>query len=478
MFKKLCSLLLSLGLLLGSIVPSFSQVLYGTQVVTQNAVSATGNGTVVPVIGYVSVNVDITDAGVTSYTVINELLFVTAGTWRSTDCYSLPSGTTIVGGTGFSTLGGGSYRCNTNGAISFRTRVSAIVNNAQTITLRATPTASAAVQPLGAGGGGGGAPTDATYITQTTNASLSAEQALASLGTGAMLNTTTTGVVSIYGGVTCTNQFLSALSVSIAGTCITSTLTGAQFANQGTVTTVLHGNAAGNPSFGEVALTTDTSGNYVASVATTSPITGGAVGSEGAILTVACATCALTTTTLTIAGTATEIDSSAEAQDLSVNRAWTLSIPAILNLSTKVLSGGSPLVFEGLTADAFETTLVVTDPTAGRTFTLPNANSVAAQILTCGGTDKFSAISALGVFTCSADAGGGTALSAITAAVGANTIANGVNPQTWNWSGAAAYTGLTFGATNSNSSITATTVNALGVAGFDSTLLANGVHTI
>lgn len=45
-------------------------------------------------------------------------------------------------------------------------------------------------------GGGGGAPTDATYITQTANGSLSAEQALASLSTGIMAVTATTGVVS------------------------------------------------------------------------------------------------------------------------------------------------------------------------------------------------------------------------------------------------------------------------------------------
>lgn len=45
-------------------------------------------------------------------------------------------------------------------------------------------------------GSGGGAPTDATYITQTANGSLSAEQALASLSTGLMKVTTTTGVVS------------------------------------------------------------------------------------------------------------------------------------------------------------------------------------------------------------------------------------------------------------------------------------------
>lgn len=42
----------------------------------------------------------------------------------------------------------------------------------------------------------GGAPTDATYITQTANGSLSAEQALSILSTGLMKVTTTTGVVS------------------------------------------------------------------------------------------------------------------------------------------------------------------------------------------------------------------------------------------------------------------------------------------
>lgn len=45
--------------------------------------------------------------------------------------------------------------------------------------------------------GGGGAPTDATYITQTANGSLSAEQALSSLSTGLVKNTTGTGVLSI-----------------------------------------------------------------------------------------------------------------------------------------------------------------------------------------------------------------------------------------------------------------------------------------
>lgn len=44
------------------------------------------------------------------------------------------------------------------------------------------------------------APVDATYLTQTANATLTNEQALSALGTGLMSNTTGTGVVSIYGG--------------------------------------------------------------------------------------------------------------------------------------------------------------------------------------------------------------------------------------------------------------------------------------
>jgi len=47
------------------------------------------------------------------------------------------------------------------------------------------------------GGGGSGAPTDATYITQTSNGDLSNEQALASLATGIVKNATGTGILSI-----------------------------------------------------------------------------------------------------------------------------------------------------------------------------------------------------------------------------------------------------------------------------------------
>lgn len=41
--------------------------------------------------------------------------------------------------------------------------------------------------------------------------------------------------------------------------------------------------------------------------------------------------------------------------------------------STVTLGAGNNLIFEGTTDDGFETTLTVTDPTADRTITLPNA---------------------------------------------------------------------------------------------------------
>jgi len=73
------------------------------------------------------------------------------------------------------------------------------------------------------------------------------------------------------------------------------------------------------------------------------------------------------------------------------------------------LLAGSPIRLEGATNDNTYTTVVVTDPTSARNFTLPNADSVAVQPQTCSGTDKVSAVSSLGVVTCSADETGGAA---------------------------------------------------------------------
>jgi hypothetical protein len=86
---------------------------------------------------------------------------------------------------------------------------------------------------------------------------------LAAVATGNVLLSGGVGTVSAWGKVTsshlnitttsCTNQFLTAISATGTGTCTTDTLASAQHANQGTTTQVLHGNAAGNPSWGSVA---------------------------------------------------------------------------------------------------------------------------------------------------------------------------------------------------------------------------------
>ena len=46
--------------------------------------------------------------------------------------------------------------------------------------------------------------------------------------------------------------------------------------------------------------------------------------------------------------------------------------------------GASPIVFEGATADAHETTITITDPTADRTITIPNETGTV--VTTAGGT--------------------------------------------------------------------------------------------
>ena len=49
------------------------------------------------------------------------------------------------------------------------------------------------------------------------------------------------------------------------------------------------------------------------------------------------------------------------------------SFTGSMDVTGTVFSGASPFVFEGATDDAYETTLTITDPTADRTLTMPNA---------------------------------------------------------------------------------------------------------
>lgn len=92
---------------------------------------------------------------------------------------------------------------------------------------------------------------------------------------GAATCATVTGTSLSIAGASCTNQFMTALDSAGAGTCTTDTLASAQHANQGTTSTVLHGNAAGNPSWAAVtsadlSLTATTCTNqFVSAIGTT-----------------------------------------------------------------------------------------------------------------------------------------------------------------------------------------------------------------
>jgi hypothetical protein len=54
-----------------------------------------------------------------------------------------------------------------------------------------------------------------------------------------------------------------------------------------------------------------------------------------------------------------------------------------------VLTGATPISLEGATADAYETTIAVTDPTADRTVTLPDATGTVAMVSGAGAAKSY-----------------------------------------------------------------------------------------
>jgi hypothetical protein len=81
------------------------------------------------------------------------------------------------------------------------------------------------------------------------------------------------------------------------------------------------------------------------------------------------------------------LDGTESHTDFTATGTATLSGPTTLSGATTlsgnttisgVIQGASPLVFEGTTANNFETTLAVTDPTADRTVTLPDGSGTVA----------------------------------------------------------------------------------------------------
>ena len=146
-----------------------------------------------------------------------------------------------------------------------------------------------------------------------------------------------------------------------------------------------------------VALGTDTTGSYVATVAgTANEVDVSGSGSETAGVTIGLpadvtVTTSLTTPLINVSGasivmegaTADAYETTLTVADPTADRTITFAdatgtvvttgnLSAITALGT--LTGASPIVLEGATDDGHETTIAVTDPTADRTITLPNAS--------------------------------------------------------------------------------------------------------
>ena len=105
----------------------------------------------------------------------------------------------------------------------------------------------------------------------------------------------------------------------------------------------------------------------------------------------------------TITGTLAEFNSAlqsesfvglAAAQTLTNKSLTAPTITGVVTATGAVFAGASPLVFEGATANAFETTLAITDPTADRTVTIQDASGTVAYLtdITGGGASEFSTV--------------------------------------------------------------------------------------
>lgn len=73
----------------------------------------------------------------------------------------------------------------------------------------------------------------------------------------------------------------------------------------------------------------------------------------------------------------------------TVTESGTRYIAGKIDLSGAVLQGGTPLVFEGASDNAFETSIIITDPTADRTITFPDSNLDLSSIPTANGSNTY-----------------------------------------------------------------------------------------
>ena len=97
------------------------------------------------------------------------------------------------------------------------------------------------------------------------------------------------------------------------------------------------------------------------------------------------------TVTLNIDSTVTTLTGS---QTLTNKSLTAPTLTGAVTATGAVFAGASPLVFEGATANAFETTIAITDPTADRTVTIQDASGTVAYLtdITGGGASEFSTV--------------------------------------------------------------------------------------
>lgn len=94
--------------------------------------------------------------------------------------------------------------------------------------------------------------------------------------------------------------------------------------------------------------------------------------------------------TLTFSGPVIRDSSTWTSGSGTVTENGTRTITGLLDLTGAVIQGTNALVFEGSTANAFETTFVITDPTADRTITIPNADVDLSSIPSTSGNNTWS----------------------------------------------------------------------------------------
>jgi hypothetical protein len=103
---------------------------------------------------------------------------------------------------------------------------------------------------------------------------------------------------------------------------------------------------------------------------------------------------------MTLSGGDPTADRTVTLPDVTGTVVTTGNLTAITTLTSPTITGAvfndGSVVFEGATADAFETTLAVTDPTADRTITFPDSTGTVALTsdITITGSSKLSAFAA------------------------------------------------------------------------------------